>query len=83
MTRTKPANKLLSLLLTLCLTLTLLPVTAQAATPGEAGQGFTVTCSGNKFTISRTDTTAAASVKYRTVSQSAVAGIHFTAAGGP
>ena len=57
-------------------------ITVTDSTPAEAGQGFTVTCSGNKFTISRTDTTAAASVKYRTVSQSAVAGIHFTAAGG-
>ncbi len=82
MKRKRQITGTLALLLALYIVLALLPVTAIAATPGEVNQSFTVANSGNKFTISRTDTTAAASVKYRTVSQSAVAGIHFTAASG-
>ena len=57
-------------------------ITVTDSTPSEVGQGFSVTCSGSTFTITRSDTSAAASVKYRTVSQSAVAGIHFTAVSG-
>ena len=40
---------------------------------------FTVTNSGNKFTIKRSDATVKVTVKYRTVSLSALAGVHFIA----
>ena len=80
MTRARRTCKTLALLLVLCTLLAFLP--AASADAAEADQGFTVECSGNIFTIRRSDTSSAADVNYRTVSQSAVEGIHFTAASG-
>lgn len=45
-------------------------------------QGFAVVYSGGKFNITRTKTDEAVSVNYRTLSGSAVAGVHFTAKSG-
>lgn len=50
-----------------------------AAASGFAASTFTVTNSGNVFTITRNDNTGSETVFYRTVSLSALAGQHYTA----
>ena len=71
------------IVLAFCMVSALLPVTATAATPGEVNQRFTVTNSGNVFTVTRSgDASAAETVRYRTVSLSALERENFTAASG-
>jgi len=76
------SKRLISILLILVMLLSLLPVTAAAE--GSAGTTtWKVENSGNRFTVTRTgDISAAVTVKYRTVSETAVAGTHFTAQSG-
>jgi hypothetical protein len=60
-------------------------LTIVALTVGQsawADQTWSVTNEGNVFTITRSETTEQATVKYRTVSLSALAGKHFTEATG-
>ena len=56
-------------------------IAASAAITARAST-FTIGGSGNTFTVSRDDTTAAETVNYRTVSLSAYAGQHYTAKSG-
>ena len=74
--RTKTLTKFKSQVLTLVLTIVALVaghITAAAVST------FTVSNIANKFTVTRSETTTAESVRYRTVSLSALAGKHFTA----
>lgn len=76
--------RVLTLLLCLALAFALLPTAAPAA--HADGTGWSVACSNSgtttTFTIRRTDTSKAETVRYRTVSLSAFEGQHFNAKNG-
>jgi len=76
-------KRLLAAVLTACMLLSLLPAVAPTTALAAGETAWSVTNENNVFTISRSgDTSKAESVYYRTVSLSAVAGDHFTAASG-
>jgi len=80
MTRTNRTRNVLALLLALYMVLAFLPVPAMAAAPVES---FTVTNSGSTFTITRSgDSSAAVTVRYRTVSLSVLEGQNFDGVSG-
>ena len=74
--RTKTLTKFKSQVLTLVLTIVAL---VEGHITAAAVSTFTVSNIANKFTVTRSETTTAESVRYRTVSLSALAGKHFTA----
>ena len=78
-------KKVLSVILTAILLLTILPVSTlptAAENAEQAEPAFTVEVTGNTFKIKRKDNTTRQKVAYRTVSVTAVEGIHFTPATG-
>ena len=78
-------KKMLSVLLSVVMLLSLIPFYAvPTAAEGETQHEpvFSVEVSGNTFTITRSESWKQQTVAYRTVSVTAVEGIHFTAAQG-
>ncbi|MBQ3903905.1 MAG: hypothetical protein II744_02920, partial [Eubacterium sp.] len=78
-------KKIISVILSIVMVLSLIPfytVTATAEGAGQSTPAFSISVSGNTFTITRSDTSAAQTVRYRTVSGCAISGVHFTAASG-
>lgn len=78
-------KKIISVILSIVMVLSLIPFYAVPATAEGAGQStpaFSISVSGNTFIITRSDTSAAQTVRYRTVSGHAISGVHFTAARG-
>ncbi len=70
-------KRLLSMVITLCMVITLLSFDGITASAAEYGT-FIVSADDNKFTITRTGgTTGEQKVYYRTVSQSAIEGVHY------
>jgi hypothetical protein len=74
-------KKSLSLLLSILMIITVIPFTASAVDMNTQVK-FTVTNNGNVFTITRSDTSTAQIVSYRTISKTALAGVHFNMVGG-
>ena len=78
-------KKIISVILSIVMILSLLPIAVLPTAAENAGQAqplFRIDVSGNSFTIRRSNNTQQQTVNYRTVSITAVEGIHFTAARG-
>ena len=71
-------RKTISLILTLVMLFGVFPISLAPTVGADAPVTFSVSVSGNTFTVTRSATGTAQRVYYRTVGLSAIDGVHFT-----